>query len=117
MDEVTEIYAPPPTTTTSRTLTAQTPMPTSPIGRSDAHSVRSNSRDLTATPTRPSDETVEAAEGGKVHGNGEGLIGFRVGTGENENTVSFKEKSNNVQWSSRTRTAKRVEKMGGIEYS
>ena len=49
-------------------------MPTSPIGCSAAHSVRTNGRDLTATPTRPSDETVETAECGNVQGNREGLI-------------------------------------------
>ena len=36
------IYISPPTTATSQTLTAQTPMPTSPIGCSTAHSVRTN---------------------------------------------------------------------------
>ena len=52
-DEVTEIQAPPPTTTTGRTLTAETPMPSSPIGGSTEISTRTNKRDLTATPTRP----------------------------------------------------------------
>ena len=92
-DEVTEVYAPPPTTTASRTLNAQTPMSTSPIDCSTAHRLRTNGRDLTATPRRPSDNT--AAEECKIHGNEKSRrIGFRAGRRD------FKEK-NNIRMSSR----------------
>ena len=65
-DEVTKILAPPPSATTSRTLTEQTPLPISPIGCSNAHSVRTNDRDPTATPMRPSYDTTGSPKGGKV---------------------------------------------------
>ena len=71
-DEVTEIRAPPPTATANRTLTTDTPMPTSPISCSTAISTRANGQDSTATPTRPSDTTAESPERGNVHGFGEG---------------------------------------------
>ena len=100
-DELQEVYAPPPTTTANRTLSAQTPMPTSTIGCVTAHSARTNGRDLTATPTRPSYDTAETAE----------EVGVKAGRGESKNTVSFKEK-NNIRRSSRIRTAKRVKKRG-----
>ena len=67
-DEVTEIRAPPSTTITCRTLTAETPIPSSPIGCSTEISTSTNGRDLTATPTRPSDTITESPEGGKVCG-------------------------------------------------
>ena len=50
-DEVTEIHAPPPTATTGRTLTAETPVSSSGIGCSTEISARTNGRDPTATPT------------------------------------------------------------------
>ena len=68
-DEITEMYAPPPTITASRTLSEQTPMPTSPIDRSTGHSARTNGQNPTATPSRPSDDTVETAGEGEIHGN------------------------------------------------
>ena len=61
-DELPEVYPPPPTIIASRTLSAQTPMSTSPICCSTAHSTRKIGRDPTATPTAPSDDTVETAE-------------------------------------------------------
>ena len=73
-DEVTEIHALPPTTTTCRTLTAETPMPSSPIGCRTEISTRTNGRDLTATPTRPSDTITESPEGGKVYGSEGGRV-------------------------------------------
>ena len=91
MDKVTEVHAPPPTITASQTLSAQTPMPTSPNGCSTGHSARTNSRDHTATPTKPSDDTVETAEG-EIHVNEKSRIGFRFGRVENKNTVRFEEK-------------------------
>ena len=60
-DEITEVYAPPSTITASRTLSAQTPMLTSSIGCSTAHSAREIGRDPAATPTTPSDDIVETA--------------------------------------------------------
>ena len=57
-DEVTEIHAPPPTAIANRTLTTDTPMPTSSIGCCTAISTRINGRDPTATPTSPSDTTL-----------------------------------------------------------
>ena len=65
-DEVTEIHAPPSTATTGRTLTAETPMPSSPISCSIEISTRANGRDPTATPTRLSDTQTESPEGVKV---------------------------------------------------
>ena len=112
--EITEVYAPPPTITASRTLSAQTPMPTSPTGCSTGHSARTNGRDPTATLTRQSDDTVETVEEGQLPGNEKSRIGFWAGRGE-KNTVSFEEK-NNIRRSSRIRTAKRVEKLGRVEY-
>ena len=113
--EVTEICAPSPTATANRTLTTQTPMPTSPIDCSTALSVRTNGQDPTTAPTRPSDNTPGLPEGCKVHGNGECLMGFKVGMDENKITENSQENNNSVRRSSRIRTAKRVEKMGGIE--
>ena len=72
--EDTEIHASPPTATANWTLTTDTPMPTSLIGCSTAISARTNSRDPTATPTRPSDATTEPPERSKVHGMWGGLM-------------------------------------------
>ena len=67
-DEIKEIHAPPPTAATGRTLTAETPMPSSHIGCIAEISTRTNGRDPTATPTRPSDTITESPEEGKVYG-------------------------------------------------
>ena len=92
-DEVKEIYVPPPTAATSQTLTAQTPLPTSPIGCSTAHSIHRNSRDPLATPTQPLHDTTGSTKGGKVHSSrGGGLTGPRAGMGESKSTVNFEEK-------------------------
>ena len=73
-DEVTEIHASPTTVTTGCKLTAETPMPSSPIGCSTEISTRTNGRDPMATPTRPSDTLTESPEGGKVYGSKEGRV-------------------------------------------
>ena len=73
-DEITEIDAPPPTFVTGCTLTADTPMPSSPICCSTGISTRTNGWDPTATPTKPSDTTVEPPEEGKVLGRREGSV-------------------------------------------
>ena len=52
-DEITEVDAPPPAITACRKLSAQTPMPTAPIGCSTGHSARTRSR-----PHGHTDETV-----------------------------------------------------------
>ena len=44
-EEITEINAPPPTTVTGRKLTAETPMPSSPIGCRTGISTRTNGWD------------------------------------------------------------------------
>ena len=79
-DEITEIDAPPPTTATGHTLTAETPMPSSPIGCSTGIGTRTNGWDPTATPTKPSDTTVEPSEEGRVYGTGKGRVEFLKGT-------------------------------------
>ena len=112
-DEVTEIHAPPPTTITSRTLTAETPMPSSPIGSSTEISYRTNGRDFTATPTRPSDTITESPEGGKVYCSERGRV-ESVGEDVDKDLEKFPSENQNIRRSSRIRTAKRVEKMGGI---
>ena len=62
---------------------------------------------------KPSDVTTGSPERGKVHVNREGLTGFKVGREENKIIENSREKDNSVR---RIKTAKRVEKMGGIEY-
>ena len=114
-DEVTEIHAPPLTTTTGRTLTGETPMPSSSIGRSTEISTRTNGRDPTATPTRPSDTITESPEEGNVYGSKGGRV---ESVGEDVDKVFEKHSRENqdVSKSSTIRSAKRVEKMGGVEY-
>ena len=83
-DEVMEIHAPPPTATTCRTLTAETPMPSSPIGCSTEISTRTNGQDPTATPTRPSNTITELPEGSKVYVSKRGRV---ESVGENVDKV------------------------------
>ena len=73
-DEITEINAPPPTAVTGRTLTAETPMLSSPIGGSTGISTRINGWDPTATPLKPSDTVPESPEEGRVYGTKEGRV-------------------------------------------
>ena len=73
-DEITEIDAPSPTTVTGRTLTAETPMQSSPISCSTGIGTRTNGWDPTATPTKPSDATAEPPEEGRVYGRREGRV-------------------------------------------
>ena len=110
-DETTVIKAPPPTTVTGRTLTTETPMPSSPICCSTGISTRTNGRDPTATPTKPSDTIAEPPEEGRVYGR----RGGRVETANKDVDKVFKKipsENQDVRRSSRIRTAKRVEKMG-----
>ena len=110
-NEVTEFPAAPPTTTSGRTLTAETPMPSSPIGCSTEISTRTNGRDLTATPTRPSDTITESPAGGKVCGSEWGRV-ESVGENIDKDLEKLPGENQNIRRSSRIRTAKRVEKMG-----
>ena len=109
-DEIPEIDAPPPTTATGHTLTAETPMPSSPIGCSTGIGTRINGWNPTATPTKSSDTTVEPSEEGRVYGKGEGCVETTKGT-DKVFRKSPKE-SLEVRRSNRIKTAKRVEKMG-----
>ena len=93
-DEITEINAPPPTT-----VTAETPMPSSPIGCSTGISSRTNGWDPTATPTKPSDNVAESPEEGRVYGMREGRV-------ESANE-KFPRENQDVRRSRRIRTAKR----------
>ena len=71
---VTYEHAPLPTTVTGRTLTAETPMPSSPIGCSTGISTRTNGRNPTATPTKPSDTVADSPEEGRVYGRRDGRV-------------------------------------------
>ena len=55
---------------------------------------------------------MEAAEEGEVHGNEKSRIGFRAGREENKVLIASKRK---IIFEGRIKTAKRVEKLGGIE--
>ena len=109
-DEITELDALPPTTATGHTVTAETPMPSSPIGCSTGIGTRTNGWDPTATPTKSSDTTVEPSEEGRVYGKGEGCVESTKGT----DIVFRKSAKENleVRRSNRIKTAKWVEKMG-----
>ena len=110
-DEVTKIHSTPPTATTSRTLTAETPMPSSSIGCSTEISTRTNGRDPTATPTRTSDTISESPEICKICCSERGRV-EPVGEDVDENLENFPRENQNIRRSSGIRTAKRVEEMG-----
>ena len=90
-------------------------MPSSSIGRSTEISTRTNGRDPTATPTRPSDTITESPEEGNVYGSKGGRV-ESVGEDVDKVFEKLSRENQDVRKSSTIRSAKRVEKMGGVEY-
>ena len=91
-------------------------MPSSPINCNTEISTRTNGRDLTASPTRPSDTIItESPEGGKVYGSEWGQI-ESVREDVDNKFEKFPRENQNARRSSRIRTTKRVEKIRGQKF-
>ena len=109
-DKITEVDVPPPTITSAEHSARK---------RRCQHHQLAAVLDICETPRphRRSRRTTQPETAGEeeIHGNQNSKIGFVAKRGENKNTVRFEEK-NKIRRSSRIKTAKQVEHLGGLEY-